>query len=219
MLISCNLTAPAVVNTYEAREYPYNMHKVVEIRGRRSDTGQFEALIRPHFAALYNAAHRLTAMPADAEDLVQEVCIKAYRNRERLKGMDYPRAWLLRTLYNRFVDDQRGRQRSPQAAGTESDETTELAGPDGLQPEQETQRIMNIEAIQFAMMRLGSDQRALLGMHDIDGLSLAEIQSVTGLPEGTIKSKLHRARCKLGKLLHQEEDGDVSSIIDMGRRQ
>lgn len=195
------------------------MQKVVEIRGRLSDSEKFEALMRPHFPALYNAARRLTTSPPDAEDLVQEVCIKAYRKRVELGEMEYPRAWLLRTLYNRFVDDQRAERRSPQALAVsgELDATGELEGPGRMEPERETQRIMNIEAIQFAMMRLGSEQRALLGMHDIDGLSLAEIKSVTGMPEGTIKSKLHRARTKLGRLLHQE-DGDVSSIIDMGRR-
>ncbi|MDZ7645469.1 MAG: RNA polymerase sigma factor [Woeseiaceae bacterium] len=179
------------------------MQKVVELGSRRRESGRFEALLEPHFAVLYNAARRLAASPADAEDLVQDVCIKAYRYRADLRVMEYPRAWLLRTLYNQFVDDQRRLQRSPQgrARTMDGDDGFELAAPERSQPDEETERMLNIEAIERAMSRLSREQRSLLAMHDIDGLSLAEIQAVTDLPLGTIKSKLHRARVRLGRML------------------
>jgi len=177
------------------------MQKVLELRRRRNDSAQFEALMEPHFAVLYSAARRLAASADDAEDLVQDVCIKAYRHRADLRAMEYPRAWLLRTLYNQFVDDQRRLKRSPQGQPAAMDGTVEFAAPEGTQPDRETERMMNREAIEGAMLRLNRDQRSLLGMHDIDGLSLVQIQSVTGLPIGTIKSKLYRARVKLGRLL------------------
>lgn len=193
------------------------MQKVVEFRRRPHASGRFEALLEPHFGVLYSAAQRLTASPADAQDLVQDVCIKAYRRREELGSMEYPRAWLLRTLYNQFIDDQRRLGRSPQGRSTtaDADDGTELAGPERLQPEHETERMMKIEAINEAMARLGREQRTLLAMHDIDGLSLAEIGAVTGLANGTIKSKLFRARVKLGRLL-QRLDLDMAASTPTG---
>lgn len=189
------------------------MQKVVEFRRRLHASGRFEALLEPHFGVLYSAARRMTASPADAQDLVQDVCIKAWRHREELGSMEYPRAWLLRTLYNQFIDDQRRLGRSPQARATttEAEDGFELAGPERLEPEPETERIMNIEAINEAMALLGREQRTLLAMHDIDGLSLAEIGAVTGLANGTIKSKLYRARVKLGRLLRRLDPDTAAS--------
>jgi RNA polymerase sigma factor (sigma-70 family) len=193
------------------------MPKVVEFPQQDRDSGQFEALIRPHFPVLYNAARRVSATSGDAEDLIQDVCLKAYRCRQDLLGMEYPRAWLLRTLYNQFIDITRREQRSPlvSAESTCDEDTAELAGPGLLEPEKEVARWMNIEAIQRAMQRIGKEQGALLMMHDVDGLSLAEIHAATGLPLGTIKSKLHRARIKLGRLLIRD-DSDSATRTQTG---
>lgn len=181
------------------------MRKVVELARRRGKDRQFETLMEAHFKALYAAARRLTGTPADAEDLVQEVCIKAYRHRRDLGRMEYPRAWLLRTLYNRFVDDRRRHQRAPDGSTAEDAGGVDLAGPETLEPERQAERMYNAEAIQAAMLRLGSEACGLLMMHDVDGLSLREIETATGLPNGTIKSRLHRARVRLGRLLTRDE--------------
>lgn len=166
----------------------------------------FETFLKPHFAAVYSAASRLTASNADAEDLLQEVCIKAWQHIAELRNMDFPRAWLLRALYNLFIDDKRRQQRSPLhlAAMSRHDEELEYPGPEGLQPDREVERAMRIESIWRAMKLLGREQCSLLSLHDIEGLSLQELQSLTQLPIGTIKSKLHRARLKLGRLLAEE---------------
>jgi RNA polymerase sigma-70 factor (ECF subfamily) len=66
-----------------------------------------------------------------------------------------------------------------------------------------------------AWQRLGKEQRALLALHDIEGYSLAELTKITGLKEGTLKSRLHRARVKLGKLLRRAE-ADAGSEVDSG---
>lgn len=190
------------------------MGEVVEIRSRSTDSGLFESIMEPHFAALYNAARRLTISAPDAEDLVQEVCIKAYSKLADLKVMKYQRAWLLRTLYNHFIDDQRRNLRSPDklASGIELEYEFELAGPESLQPEKETERMMRIESILAAMQKLGTEQCSLLALHEIEGFSLTELHDFTGLPVGTIKSKLHRARIKLGRLLYREKTAEVSTI-------
>lgn len=162
--------------------------------------------MKPHFPALYGAARRLTRSSIDAEDLVQEVCIKACRNEEALQAMEYPRAWLLRTLYHQFVDDHRKQERMPDALATDVDDDRDeqATAPDTLQPDNETEQLMTVELIQKALKRLSEEQASLLLMHDLEGFSLPEIQAVTGLPLGTIKSKLHRTRIKLGRMLTPE---------------
>lgn len=187
------------------------MTKVVDLASRRTGSGQFEAAMKPHFPVLYRAARRLAALPADAEDLVQEVCIKAHMNWADFRTMEYPRAWLLKILYNQFVDDRRRAQRSPIASAESDDEMDVIAGPGHMEPERQTERMMTIQSILSAMKLLGKEQCALLALHDIDGLSLAELQSLTGLPVGTIKSKLHRARIKLGRLL--QRDSSAAAIV------
>lgn len=179
------------------------MSKVVPLR-QRQESARFEALVKPHFPALYAAAYRLVNGSADAEDLLQEVFIKASRHRAELETMEYPRAWLLRTLYNQFVDSRRREERRPSGLGSAQD-PAELAAPSASRPDREAECGRNAEAVQRALARLGQEARNLLMMHDIDGLTLPEIREATGLPLGTIKSRLHRARVKLGRLLVRDE--------------
>ena len=178
------------------------------IKFRRAPTRQehFETVVEPHFEALYRAARRMTLSYDDAEDLVQEVCIKAFANLDRLEAMEYPRAWLLKVMYNLFVDDKRREERSAIDAGA--------TGQDAGQPEtldsgeasldEMIDRTQNIERVLNAMRCLDPDQCALLAMHDVEGVSVAELCAMTGLPAGTIRSQLHRTRRKLGRLLSND---------------
>lgn len=182
------------------------MNNIVDLPSRKSDSDRFEKSMKPHFSSVYDAARRLTGSTADAEDLVQEVCMKAYLRLADFEAMEYQRAWLLRILYNLFIDDQRRHRRSPVSLAENSEPTDQIqfAGPENLQPEKETERLMSIRSILSAMKLLSKEQCSLLVLHEINGFSLAELQSFTGLPIGTIKSKLHRARVKLGRLLQRE---------------
>jgi RNA polymerase sigma-70 factor (ECF subfamily) len=173
---------------------------------RRTDNSRFAELVRPHFDVLFAAARRLTASPADAEDLVQDVCLKAHLRIDELEKIEFPRAWLLKMLYHRFIDIQRSRGRSPvdmAETGTDSNDPDRLS-PAGTRPDELVEREMRIDTIVRAMGILNSEATSLLALHDIEGFSLAEIRELTGLPEGTIKSRLHRTREKLGRLLSNE---------------
>ena len=93
--------------------------------------------MRPHFDALYAAARRMTMSAADAEDLVQEVCLKAFLKLDELEAMEYQRAWLLRVLYNQFVDSRRVMQRSPvglATTGNDEDNEFDVPAAAGWQP-------------------------------------------------------------------------------------
>lgn len=168
---------------------------------------RFEAILRPHFDALYAAARRMTFSSVDAEDLVQDVCLKSFTRLDELERIEYPRAWLLKMLYHKFIDNQRIKQRSPIASadtGRDSIEPDELTQRDSL-PEKLVDEDIRIARILMAMNRLSGDQRALVALRDIEGLSIKELQSLTGMPSGTIKAQLHRTRAKLGRILSSDE--------------
>ena len=175
--------------------------------GRRQTSEQrFRALIEPHFGALFAAAQRLTRDAADAEDLVQDVCLKAFQDLDALEGIEYRRAWLLKTLYYRFIDIQRSRDRSPvdrAETGTDSVDPERLTGG-AMQPDDILEREMRIDVLVRAMEIIGKEASSLLALHDIEGFSLVELEALTGLPVGTIKSRLYRTRSKLGRLLSNE---------------
>jgi RNA polymerase sigma factor (sigma-70 family) len=183
------------------------MNKVVDIKNRKSVPDRFETLMRPHFDALYAAARRLVASPSDAEDLVQEVCVKAFLKMDELREMEYRGAWLIRVLYNLFIDGQRNLKRSPVDIAAQSESLAKMELPAGshMQPEEQTERMMRIDRILDAMKLLGKEKSLLLALHDIEGVSLSELHTLTGVPVGTIKSRLHRTRVKLGRLLVEEE--------------
>jgi len=171
--------------------------------GRRSSELAFEKLVNPHLDGLYGRAYALTGSVQDAEDLTQEVCIRASSRLGEFARHENPRAWLMHVLYRLFVDLVRRRRRSP----------IKLMGPEDAQasvdaavstepgPEQQADASTFLERLHLAWARLTSDEQLLLALHGIEGLSLAEIREVTGLPVGTIKSRLHRSRIRLGQLL------------------
>ena len=162
--------------------------------------------MKPHFDALYAAARRLTMSQHNAEDLVQEVCIKAFERINELKQIEFPRAWLLKVMYNHFVDDTRRAAKSPLDAAWTGDDSAELdeIATSAEGPEEQVDQDQRIERVLRAMRCLDADQCALVAMHDVEGLSIDELCGLTGMPAGTIKSQLHRTRKKLGRLLMNE---------------
>ncbi|MDX1499314.1 MAG: RNA polymerase sigma factor [Woeseiaceae bacterium] len=183
------------------------MAPVLTLGHRRSAPDRFETLMRPHFDALYASARRFALNEADAEDLVQDVCVKAFQNIDDLERMEHPRAWLLRVLYHQFVDRQRVSSRAPSdlASSIDADAAVTLADDDEKQPERQAERMLRVERVLGAMALLDSEQCALLAMHDVDGFSISELSELTELPENTIKSQLYRTRSKLGRLLKNKQ--------------
>jgi len=173
---------------------------------RDSAKSRFTSLVQPHFSALYGAARRLTSLPSDAEDLVQDVCLKAFESIDELERIEFRRAWLLKVLYHKFVDRRRTMSRSPvDQADTGADSLDpELLARSEARPDERLEQDASIDRITRAMGILDKDDCSLLALHDIEGYSLEELQQVTGLKIGTIKSRLYRIRSKLGRLLSSE---------------
>ena len=170
----------------------------------------FERLVRPHFDRLYRLAWRLTSARAEAEDLFQELLIKAYGKLEDLVEVDEPGPWLCRVMYNLFIDDRRRFARHRMHTVDEG----QLAG-DGLEglpgtenPVHDNERLETIKCLDRALAQLSDEHRIVVLLHDTEGYKLTEIEALTDVPVGTVKSRLHRARSRLREILLA--DGTIS---------
>lgn len=179
------------------------MARLTVLKGGREAADRFTALIEPHFAALYRTAFRLSRSAADAEDLVQEVCVRAFPQLEELERIDHVGHWLYCVMYRVFVDSRRRYERKHVRPLTEIDAESLVSDTAG--PEEQTEHLARAQRLERAWGHLTEEQRALLALHEVEGYSLAQMTAITGLKEGTLKSKLHRARVKLGRLMRREE--------------
>ena len=174
-------------------------------KDNQNDRVAFERLVRPHFDRLYRLAWRLCAQKSQAEDLFQELLIKAYGKLDELTTIDEPGSWLSRVMYNLFVDERRRFARQRMHTIEEGEMPGEgiagLSGPDD--PVHNNERRQRIEALDTALSQLSDEHRVVVLLHDTEGYKLAEIQELTGVPVGTIKSRLHRARARLREILTQ----------------
>jgi len=170
----------------------------------------FEKLIRPHFDRLYRLAWRLTGQKAEAEDLFQELLVKAYGKLDDLVRIDEPGSWLSRIMYNLFIDERRRFARRRMHTVEEGEMTGDgLAGFPGTDdPVWDQERLESAKRLDSALSKLSDEHRLIVLLHDTEGYKLTEIQSLIGIPVGTVKSRLHRARSRLREIL--TEDGTFS---------
>ena len=184
------------------------MPPVLRFGRTRTAASKFEDLLRPQVEYLYRLAWRFTGSVADAEDLVQDLLLKLYPRTRELLDIERLRPWLAKVLYRQYIDFVRERARSPLvelAADSEGEDDpldTLPALEDG--PEDHAERSRLRERILAALERLSPEQRAVVTMHDVEGYSLEELETILETPLGTLKSRLHRARQRLRALLPME---------------
>lgn len=163
----------------------------------------FERIVRPHFDRLYRLAWRLTGRKAEAEDLFQELLIKAYGKIDDLVKIDEPGSWLCRVMYNLFIDEKRRfarrRLHTVEEGVLAGDGIEGLAGSDD--PVRDNERMEKMRQLDAALSRLSNEHRLIVLLHDSEGYKLREIQDLIGVPVGTVKSRLHRARARLREIL------------------
>lgn len=168
--------------------------------GRRQ---AFERYVVPELELLYAMAMRLTRNPHEAEDLVQDTLLRAYRALDRFDGR-YPRAWLLTILRNTNIN--RGRKKTPSLLFDPDHTLGQLtaSGADGREGPAETalDRIAD-PALVAALRGLSEDHQAVVALVDIDGLSYKEAADLLDVPVGTVMSRLHRARRRLRDALER----------------
>jgi len=160
----------------------------------------FEAAAMPFVDALYNTAYRMTRNAEDAEDLVQETYLKAYRYYDKFEEGTNFKAWLFKIMKNTFINNYRKKQQVPALSDfadiEESFETqvNEDAAPKIKNPEEELLENVLDADVQQALDKLPPDYRMVVLLADLEGFSYKEIAEILEVPVGTVMSRLYRGR-------------------------
>jgi len=185
-----------------------------------SDTTLIENLLEGNVEALgvlferyrhmvYNVAYRITRSHHDASDVTQETFIKVFKSISRFRGESNVETWIYRIAVNSALNHLRkmGRRKEEPLDDVPEVEIppTERSSDD---PERYLERREIRRAISQAMRKLSPEHRAVVVLHDVEGLTHAEISKILGCSEGTVKSRLHYARRKLRRIL--------KPLLDMG---
>jgi len=176
-------------------------------KGKRAD---FEAIALPHVDSLYGGAFRLTRNPRDAEDLVQDTILRAYRFWDSFQPGSNCRAWMYKILTNTFINHYQKRKRRREVLDRA---TAEQEATDGvlIQERSLSQRTPQdvlvdsslSEDVERALNALPSDFRLAVVLCDVEGFSYKEIADIMECPVGTVMSRLYRGRRLLRKSLHE----------------
>lgn len=164
----------------------------------------------PHLDALYGTAYRLARNPRDAEDLVQEALLRAYRFWDTFEKDSNCKAWLLRILTNTFINEYQRKRRQREvldAATAEQSATDGVLAHEGAQTQKSPEGMMLERSVsddvQRALDALPADFRTAVVLCDVEGLAYKEIAEVMDCPVGTVMSRLFRGRRLLQQSLAQ----------------
>jgi RNA polymerase sigma-70 factor (ECF subfamily) len=174
-----------------------------------ADQSTFEELTSPYMAALYAAALRMTRNPADAEDLVQETYLRAYRGFGGFREGTNLKAWLYRILTNTFINQYRAKKRRPDQVDLDDVEDFYIFRRLGGLEAADAERTAETEALESmpdaevkqALESIPEQFRMAVILADIEGFSYKEIADILDVPIGTVMSRIHRGRRQLQKLL------------------
>ena len=196
------------------RERRFNGMKNEHVAGRQ--IGSFDEIILPHLDAAHNLARWLVRRSDDAEDVVQEACLRAFRYFGTFRGGN-ARAWLLsivRTTAYRRLQKNRAQQ-----LATEFNEEVHSEGCEALNPETLLLQRADTQLLEQAMNHLPVRLREVLMLRELEGSSYKEIADVVGVPMGTVMSTLFRARERLRQtaselVRRQAQPKDFSAVSD-----
>ena len=160
----------------------------------RNARKKYEQFVSPYVDQLYSMAYRLSHNTHDAEDITQDLLVKLFSQTQKLYALENPKPYLMRSLFNQYVDYMRKQGRHLNTTDTDID--NELASPETVQstPEVATEFDLSAERINQALANLSDDHRAVIVLHDIEGFTFDEISEMLRIAKGTAKSRHHRAR-------------------------
>src|ERR1700736_5400627 len=175
-----------------------------------ADQAKFAELAMEHMGSLYTAALRMTRNPADAEDLVQETYLKAYRAFGSFQAGTNLKAWLYKILTNTFINSYRAKKRRPEQSELDDVEDLYLyrrlggleAAAAGRSAEEEVLDHFTDADVKGALESLPEQFRMAVLLPDAEGFPYKEIAESVGVPIGTVMSRLHRGRKALQKALY-----------------
>jgi RNA polymerase sigma-70 factor (ECF subfamily) len=176
-----------------------------------ADQAKFADLAMEHMPSLYTAALRMTRNPADAEDLVQETYLKAYRAFHSFTEGTNLKAWLYRILTNTYINTYRAKKRRPEESDIDDLENfylyRRLGGLEGAaagrSAEDEVLDHFTETEVKEAIEALPEQFRMAVLLGDVEGFSYKEIAEILDVPIGTVMSRLHRGRRALQKRLYE----------------
>ena len=172
-------------------------------RARNGDVEAFNRLVLNHERPVYSLAYRLLGNAEDAADATQEAFLNAYRAIKGFRG-DAVRPWLFRIAVRCCYDQlrRRKRRREDSLEGDDDDDLSlDPAADTRLGPEPSAMRAETAAVIEHALQQLPFDQRMIVSLCDVEGMSYEEAAAITNAELGTVKSRLSRARARLRDLL------------------
>lgn len=177
-------------------------------RARKGDLDAFNELVIRYQKTAYNVAYRILGDAEAAADAVQDAFLKAFKNIRRFRGGSF-KSWMFRIVTNTCYDVLRARKRRPSSSldGMEVELNHTPLGDSGVEsPEEYAIRQELNRLIQEAINSLPPEQRVIIVLSDIEGFDYREISETLGIPLGTVKSRLSRARAKVRDLLLAQEE-------------
>jgi RNA polymerase sigma-70 factor (ECF subfamily) len=178
---------------------------------RSGNTEAFGALVGRYQGRLYPTVLRLTGCADEAQDLLQEAFLRAYQNFDRFQGGSSFYTWIYRIAVNLALSGRRRRKRRTLRLGDEHHgRVVDLPhDPKGSDPTAPLERAEREQIIQEALNTLTPDYRSVIVLKEFDGLAYDEISAVLRIPIGTVRSRLHRARCELRNRLRGLVDEEL----------
>lgn len=175
---------------------------------REGNTAAFGVLVSRYQDRLFNTVLRLVNNSEDARDVVQEAFLHAYQSLHSFKGDSLFFTWLYRIAINTAISMKR--KQKPmlriQATGDEKSAIDPVDSSEMSRPEHAVEVADDERRIHAALSKLSTEHRAVLVMKDMDGAKYEEMAEALGVPVGTIRSRLHRARLELRDILLQQEE-------------
>jgi RNA polymerase sigma-70 factor (ECF subfamily) len=189
-----------------------------------ADRARFADQAMEFMPALYSAALRMTRNPSEAEDLVQETYLKAYRGFGGFQEGTNLKAWLYKILTNTYINSYRSKRRRPEETDIEDVEDLYLyrrlgaleAASAGRSAEEEVLDSFTDDVVKAALESLPEQFRMAVLLADVEGFSYKEIADITDVPIGTVMSRLHRGRKALQKAL--VEFGTQRGLVEASGR-
>jgi RNA polymerase sigma-70 factor, ECF subfamily len=186
--------------------------KLVE-RCLQGDDGAWEAIVSSFGKRVYNLSYRYTNRRDEAEDLTQEVFIRVYQNLKSYRSEQGTfQSWILRVARNLIIDRYRQIRRYPQTGGSEELETMVLIDEKSQNPHRAAEQAEASKFLQTGLQALSPELKEAIILRDLEGMAYHEITDLLGVPEGTVKSRINRARVELAKILIKRRDRSGMNI-------
>jgi RNA polymerase sigma-70 factor (ECF subfamily) len=175
--------------------------KIVE-RCLQGDDAAWEAVVNSYAKRIYNLSYRYTYRRDEAEDLTQDIFIRVYQNLKSFRSESGSfQSWIMKIGRNLIIDHYRRTRRFQQSAGTEEMEAMNLKDDRLPNPQRGVEQSEAAMFLREGLQGLSPELKEAIILRDLEDMSYQDITDLLGIPEGTVKSRINRARLELAKLL------------------